>query len=62
MAKWPRGRWNGWRIVGFRLNLVIDITNWSFHLPRRYTPCVWLGPVRLYYGAEYDVQPGPEGL
>ena len=42
--KWPRGRYNGKRIVGVRFAVRIDITDWAWRPKRiRYASAVyWL--------------------
>ena len=48
--RWPRGRWNGRRIVGIDVRVCIDITAWTLCWPSiRYGRCLGLGPVRIWY-------------
>jgi hypothetical protein len=50
--RWPRGRWNGRRIVGIQAKVVIDVTCWNVRWPR-YGTCLGLGPLRIWFGLEY---------
>lgn len=53
--RWPRGRYNGQRIVGCRWTVVIDVTCWRFVWPRPlYGTCLGLGPLRIWWTPEYD--------
>ena len=53
--RWPRGRYNGQRIVGVTVKADIDVLNWGLSLPTRYGGCLWLGPLRLWVSACYDL-------
>lgn len=50
--KWPRGRWNGRRIVGIDFHVIVDVTHWRLAWPR-YGSCLALGPLRIWLRAEY---------
>lgn len=52
--KWPRGRYNGRRIVGVNARFVIDVTSWGFCLPSRHGRCLQVGPVRMWLQAGYE--------
>lgn len=28
--KWPRGKYNGWRIVGVEMKVILDVTDWRW--------------------------------
>jgi|DEB19_MinimDraft_3_1074340.scaffolds.fasta_scaffold95338_1 hypothetical protein len=28
--RWPRGRYNGWRITGIEFKFVLDVTSWEW--------------------------------
>lgn len=53
--RWPRGRYNGQRIVGLRATVVIDVDEWNW-IPRfgpRFTRCIrWLC-CRVHIDVEY---------
>jgi hypothetical protein len=51
--KWPRGRYNGERIVGLSVKVRVDVTRWHLWMPTRYAWCLWVGPVGMYFGWEY---------
>ena len=53
--RWPRGRYNGLRIVGVSFKLSIDVTRW-YWLPKRVRYCGglhWLC-VRTWTQFEYE--------
>lgn len=52
--RWPRGRWNGKRIIGFSLKLRVSTYWWGFipHWPK-YAGCSWLWFV-FWIDAEYE--------
>lgn len=56
--KWPRGKHNGRRIVGFRVNVLFDITipltDVCHPFPLRYGRCLGLGPLRIWFHPEYE--------
>ena len=54
--KWPVGKYNGRRIVGARIDVLLDITipPWDVCLPDRYGRCLGLGPLRIWFHAEYE--------
>lgn len=52
--KWPRGRFNGRRIVGFEVRIRLDVCRWWLGskggpFGRRWS----LGPVRMWFEAAY---------
>jgi hypothetical protein len=53
--KWPRGRYNGQRIVGFEVTVKLNIKDWTF-IPRnpRYSHCFHWLCVRVWLHASYD--------
>lgn len=53
--KWPRGRYNGQRIVGFVVKTRFDLLWWGFHLPSiKYGRCGSLGPLHVWLEAAYE--------
>lgn len=55
--KWPRGKYNGWRIIGARCNVSIYWHPAWWLLRARWNfgePLLWLGPLRLWFYVEYD--------
>jgi hypothetical protein len=52
--RWPRGRYNGQRIVGMEVKVRLDITSWHWCLPNRYGRCLGLGPLLVWVHASYD--------
>ncbi len=50
---WPRGRYNGARIVGVEIRLVFDILDWGLQRSQ-YGNCWRLGPIRLWLSAAYS--------
>ena len=52
--KWPRGKYNGRRIVGFRVNIRVTVDFWSFRYSWNFgMPFVQIGPIRLGFELEY---------
>ena len=52
---WPRGRYNGARIVGVTVKVKVDILDWSWCWPRpHYGICLGLGPLRIWWGWTYE--------
>ena len=53
--RWPRGRYNGQRIVGLEFKVKLDLTDWTF-VPRaiRYAHCLHWLCVRVWLHAVYD--------
>lgn len=48
--KWPRGKYNGQRIVGLEVKVVFDITTWDWCWPSiLYHRCLGLGPLSAAY-------------
>jgi hypothetical protein len=55
MLRWPRGRYNGSRIVGVEAKFCIDFTWWGFSLGSvRYSTAFTVGPVHMWFGAVYE--------
>lgn len=54
--RWPRGRYNGRRIVGVRVTFVVDVLRWYWCLRPSilYARCLGLGPLRIWFGGEYE--------
>lgn len=52
--KWPRGRYNGQRIVGLEARVCFDVTWWSLRLPDfRNGTCLSIGPLHVWLRAAY---------
>jgi len=51
---WPRGRFNGRRIVGIDVRVRVDITRWRLALPNRYGTCLSVGPLHVWPAAAYE--------
>lgn len=53
--RWPRGRFNGQRIVGATVKVSFDLTWWSLGWPSfRSGTCLSLGPLHVWLGWAYD--------
>jgi hypothetical protein len=52
--KWPRGKYNGRRIVGFDVRARLDLLVWSWCLPDRYGRCMAVGPLRVWFSPAYE--------
>ena len=52
--RWPRGRYNGRRIVGVRVIVAFDITHWAIRWPDKYGGCGMLGPILVWPSWEYE--------
>lgn len=52
---WPRGKYNGQRIVGIEVKVRIDVTHWAiwFHL-RSCSSGFGIGPLIVHYGFNYE--------
>lgn len=52
--KWPRGKYNGERIVGVRAKVVIDVTQWWLCCKLFYgTLYIHIGPVHMWIEKEF---------
>lgn len=53
--RWPRGRYNGQRIVGIEVSMKLNVTDWTL-VPRmpRYSHCLHWFCVRVWLCAVYD--------
>ncbi len=56
--KWPRGKYNGQRIIGFFIKFALDVRWWGFFLPTKYNRAFKLGPFIWRWGYEYDTMEG----
>lgn len=55
MISWPRGKYNGARIVGARITVVFDLTYWTWSMGSvKYGSAMCIGPFRVWLSAEYD--------
>ena len=53
--EWPRGRYNGQRIVGVMCKVVVDITDWRLRWGSVLHGTCWIvGPLHVWIGAAYD--------
>lgn len=53
--RWPRGKYNGKKIVGFTLHFRFDITYWSFRIGwDNYNPYLHFGCFHLRFEPAYD--------
>ena len=55
--RWPRGKYNGRRIVGFRVIIALDVRSWSLRWGSiDYGSAFCFGPWRIWLSAEYEPQ------
>ena len=52
--RWPRGRYNGQRLVGFDLRVRVNLRQWRLWGPSRFAWTVAVGPVRLWLSPNYE--------
>lgn len=52
--KWPKGKYNGRRIVGFYIKFRFDVLYWAFHRRAPYGGCLSLGPFHIWFGFAYE--------
>ena len=54
--KWPRGKYNGDRIVGFQVRAEFQVLPhwWTWHLPGRYGRCLGFGPLKIWFSIAYE--------
>lgn len=53
--KWPRGKYNGQRIVGIEVRIKIDILKWWWQLSNRHGWLrIFIGPVHIWIEANYE--------
>ena len=53
--KWPRGEYNGKRIVGFETHFKLNVLCWHFTAHWNFgQPFVVIGPLRIGLNLEYD--------
>lgn len=53
--KWPRGKYNGKRIVGFDVKVRCDVTHWRLRLGSiHYGSAACIGPFMIWIGANYE--------
>lgn len=51
---WPRGKYNGQRIVGFDVRVRFDISWWSLSWPSLfYGTCLSVGPFHVWFSGSY---------
>lgn len=60
LLKWPRGKHNGLKIVGFRLILSINVRCWRLLLPSQYNPSMTIGPLCLRWEIGYQFYEGAD--
>lgn len=53
---WPKGRYNGLRIIGITFKAIIDVTTWRLIplWPNRYGSCLHWLCVMIWIGWEYE--------
>jgi len=54
VLKWPRGKYNGKRIVGFEVKFELDVTWWKFFLPSKYNSAFGFGPFCWRWNCNYS--------
>ena len=53
--RWPRGRFNGQRIVGVELRVRVQVTHWYWSWPSLYQGrCLGCGPLCIWIEPTYD--------
>jgi hypothetical protein len=52
--KWPRGRYNGKRIIGLVVKVRFDVLWWGFHLPNRWGTCLSFGPFHIWVERAFE--------
>lgn len=53
--KWPRGKYNGWRIVGIDVHMKIDVLDWWWKLRYQFgTVWIFVGPVHIWINPNYE--------
>ncbi len=53
--RWPRGKYNGWRIVGFEIMFRVDLSFWMLSAGWNFgEPCIFIGPLKIRASAVYD--------
>jgi len=50
---WPRGRYNGRRIVGITVKVTLDVTWWRLAWFGPWGSCASLGPIHVWVEAAY---------
>ena len=59
---WPRGKYNGARIVGFSVKVVFDVTYWALALGNRYGSATCIGQFRIWLEPAYNFDRSPSAL
>jgi hypothetical protein len=54
--RWPRGRYNGARIVGVEIKARLDITDWGWRWRPRNGLCGRYGPLRVWLSLAYSFE------
>ena len=52
--KWPRGKYNGKRIVGFALKIKMNVCEWVLYWPAPHGGSLGIGPFRIWLEANYE--------
>jgi hypothetical protein len=52
--RWPRGKFNGQRVVGVVCTIKVDITQWDLRWFGSYGACACIGPIRIWVGWNYE--------
>jgi len=56
MLKWPKGRYNGKKIVGFKISIKIDILFWALTYKWNFgEPYLFIGPACFRFYAAYEL-------
>lgn len=51
--KWPRGRYNGMRILGISIKMKIDVTLWGFDIYWKHQKSIHIGCLHIWFGFYY---------
>jgi len=52
---WPRGKWNGKRIVGIKISIRFDLLYWSIGMGWNFwMPYLNVGPLHFRFEVAYD--------
>lgn len=55
---WPRGRYNGQRIVGAIIKVRFDVTDWGLRWFGRHGSCGQFGPFRVWVESAFHWEDG----
>ena len=57
--KWPRGKYNGQKIIGVELKIKFNLQWWAFAVRWKYNNAVFIGPFRIELGWVYEMGKPP---